>query len=32
MDGVIGTVVPAWMMACLTVVAMALVVDWLEGR
>nr|DAS43675.1 MAG TPA: hypothetical protein [Caudoviricetes sp.] len=32
MDGVIGTVVPAWMMAGATVVAMALVVDWLEGR
>ena len=32
MDGVIKTVALGWTMACLSVVAMALAADWLEGR
>ena len=32
MDGVVKTICLAWMMACLSVVAMALVADWLERR
>ena len=32
MGEAIGAIVLAWTMACLTVVAMALVADWLERR
>lgn len=32
MDGVVKTISLAWMMAFLSVVAMALVADWLERR
>lgn len=32
MDGAIKTVTHAWILACLSVVAMALVADWLERR
>nr|DAN44394.1 MAG TPA: hypothetical protein [Caudoviricetes sp.]DAO96101.1 MAG TPA: hypothetical protein [Caudoviricetes sp.] len=32
MDGVVKMVGLAWMTACLSVVAMALVADWLERR
>lgn len=32
MDGAVRTIGLAWTMACLTVVAMALVADWLERR
>ncbi len=32
MDGVVKTIGLAWMMACLSVVVMALVADWLERR
>lgn len=32
MDGVVRTVGLAWMMACLSVVVVELVADWLERR